>query len=135
MTNTPIAAKLATELRDLIKHYVNLLEIGRDRIVELGGDCDPVDVMERSDPHLVVARRALAEYDTAKDSPAGERWRPVHGEFLVVAHGGKEFCEAIVCDNEDAVGAAVTALKASKIEHKECTCYVLQPPHAAPEEG
>jgi len=84
MTNTPIAAKLATELRDLIKHYVRLLEIGRDRIVELGGDCDPVDVMERSDPHLTVARRALAEYDTAKDSPAGEpvAWMQVDGRSV-----------------------------------------------------
>lgn len=51
-------------LKRLILAYVNLLEIGRDRIVSLGGTCDPVDVMERGDPSLNEAKallRALQE--------------------------------------------------------------------------
>lgn len=44
----------------LIRGYVNLLESGRDRITFLGGDCDPVDVMEASDPWLKDARAALS---------------------------------------------------------------------------
>ena len=46
-------------LKRLYHAYVSLLETGRDRIVSLGGDCDPVDVMERSDPALIEARSAL----------------------------------------------------------------------------
>ena len=46
-------------LKRLYHAYVSLLETGRDRIVSLGGDCDPVDVMERNDPALIEARSAL----------------------------------------------------------------------------
>lgn len=46
----------AEEIRRLTLAYVNLLEIGRDRIIALGGDCDPVDVMEAGDPALHRAR-------------------------------------------------------------------------------
>lgn len=52
---------LRAALINLIRGYVNLLEIGRDRIVELGGQCDPVDQMEASDPYLLDARAALAQ--------------------------------------------------------------------------
>lgn len=52
--------RLEKALRDLIGAYVRLMESGRDRIVSLGGDCDPVDVMERGDPYLAQARAALA---------------------------------------------------------------------------
>lgn len=48
-------------LRSLYRAYVNTLEIGRDRIVMLGGDCDPVSVMENGDPALVAARAALSD--------------------------------------------------------------------------
>lgn len=44
----------------LYRGYVNVLEIGRDRIIALGGSCDPVDVMEGGDPVLIAARAALA---------------------------------------------------------------------------
>lgn len=44
----------------LIRGYVNTLEAGRDRITFLGGDCDPVDVMEACDPWLKDARAALS---------------------------------------------------------------------------
>jgi len=47
-------------LAALIRAYVNLLETGRDRIIAAGGDCDSVENMERSDPHLRAARAALA---------------------------------------------------------------------------
>lgn len=43
----------------LYRAYVRLLESGRDRIIDLGGTCDPVDVMEANDVDLQAARRVL----------------------------------------------------------------------------
>lgn len=45
--------------RELDRAYVRLIESGRDRIRDLGGECDPVDVMERSDIDLRKFRAAL----------------------------------------------------------------------------
>lgn len=53
-------ARVADSHRDLQTAYVRLLEAGRDRIMDLGGECDPVDVMEAADPWLSRARRELA---------------------------------------------------------------------------
>ena len=53
-------AALQSELLTLYQGYVNQLESGRDKIIALGGDCDPVDVMERNDPWLISARKVLA---------------------------------------------------------------------------
>lgn len=53
------------EFRSLMLAYVNLMEIGRDRIISLGGNCDPVDVMERGDPALVKARSLLLKLTEA----------------------------------------------------------------------
>jgi hypothetical protein len=53
---------LVKALRRLYRGYVNSLESGRDRILFLGGDCDPVDVMERGDPHLREARAILSQH-------------------------------------------------------------------------
>lgn len=50
-------------LNKMNRAYVNLMENGRDRIVMLGGDCDPVDVMERDDPYLRELRESLAATD------------------------------------------------------------------------
>lgn len=50
-----------TALSDLIRAYVRLLETGCDRIIESGGDCDSVEVMERNDPYLRQARAALRQ--------------------------------------------------------------------------
>ena len=55
------APELLAELKNLHRAYVNLLESGRDRIVALGGDCDPVDRMEQDDPHLRAAKAAIAK--------------------------------------------------------------------------
>lgn len=55
----PEGADARNELRRLYSAYVNLLEIGRDRIVSAGGSCDPVDVMEAGDPALVRVRAFL----------------------------------------------------------------------------
>lgn len=55
--------RLRAALQDLARAYVNLLEAGMDRIISLGGDCDPVDVMERGDPYLRKAREALRPAD------------------------------------------------------------------------
>lgn len=58
----PDVTQLVEALKSLVKGYVNLLEAGRDRITSLGGDCDPVSVMEHNDPWLRDARAALAPY-------------------------------------------------------------------------
>lgn len=52
--------QLLTALERMNKAYVCLLEAGRDRIVSLGGKCDPVDVMEKNDQHLRDSREAIA---------------------------------------------------------------------------
>lgn len=52
--------ELLKALKDLSRAYVRLLESGRDRIKALGGDCDPVDVMERADRYLIQAKEAIA---------------------------------------------------------------------------
>lgn len=51
---------LLAALEAMNRAYVNLMENGRDRIIMLGGDCDPVDVMERSDQTLQESRAAIA---------------------------------------------------------------------------
>ena len=55
--------ELLAALKNLRRAYVNLLESGRDRILLLGGQCDPVDVMEASDPNLRDSRAALAKVE------------------------------------------------------------------------
>ena len=57
------AIDLEQGLRDLYRAYVRLLESGRDRIKSLGGDCDPVDVMEQTDIDLRKVRDLLAQID------------------------------------------------------------------------
>lgn len=49
------------KLRDMDRQYVLLMENGRDRIVFLGGDCDPLDMMERGSPVLIALRKFIAE--------------------------------------------------------------------------
>ncbi len=56
------AAAQAVDLADfkaLYRAYVRLLESGRDRIKDLGGSSDPVDVMEANDADLQAARRVI----------------------------------------------------------------------------
>ena len=48
-----------SEYRILYTAYVSCLETGRDRILDLGGDCDSVDVMEKGDPALRRARAII----------------------------------------------------------------------------
>ncbi len=69
-------ADLSKALRDLIRGYVNLLENGRDRILEAGGQCDSLDVMEASDPWLKSARAALDQQDA--DKKDAEQWISVN---------------------------------------------------------
>ena len=57
---TAPAIDLEQGLRDLYRAYVRLLESGRDRITSLGGDCDPVDVMEQTDIDLRKVLRGIA---------------------------------------------------------------------------
>lgn len=60
LANSAPNAALVEALQSLYRGYVQVLELGRDRILSLGGDCDPVDRMEASDPELKKARAALA---------------------------------------------------------------------------
>ena len=55
------APDLLEGLKALYKAYVNTLEAGRDRIISLGGTCDPVDQMEQGDHALVRARQLIAK--------------------------------------------------------------------------
>lgn len=52
-------------LRDLIKSYEALVYTARDRIIDLGGDCDPAPRMIADDPALLEARSALAAAESA----------------------------------------------------------------------
>ena len=52
--------ELLAALENMTHAYVCLMENGRDRIISLGGACDPVDVMERNDPYLREIRSTIA---------------------------------------------------------------------------
>lgn len=52
--------ELLAALELMNRAYVNLMENGRDRIIMLGGDCDPVEVMERGDLNLQESRTTIA---------------------------------------------------------------------------
>lgn len=58
-TSAAPGVDLREPMRNLYQAYVRLLESGMDRITSLGGDCDPVDVMEANDIDLRAAREAL----------------------------------------------------------------------------
>ncbi len=55
----PGRKELTAGFRELMAAYVRLLETGRDRIIDLGGTCDAVEVMKAGDPALVAARALL----------------------------------------------------------------------------
>lgn len=55
----PAQAVDLDDFKALYRAYVRLLESGRDRIRDLGGACDPVDVMEANDVDLQAARRVI----------------------------------------------------------------------------
>lgn len=52
-------ARLKEALGRLYHGYVCLIEKGRNRILDLGGDCDSVAHAEEGDPFLIGARRTL----------------------------------------------------------------------------
>lgn len=52
--------ELLAALEAMNRAYLLLMENGRDRIIDLGGECDPLDVMERSDPALRESRAVIA---------------------------------------------------------------------------
>ncbi|HHA2776621.1 TPA: hypothetical protein ACOD90_000911 [Stenotrophomonas maltophilia] len=55
----PAQAVDLDDFKALYRAYVRLLESGRDRIIDLGGTCDPVDAMEANDVDLQAARRVM----------------------------------------------------------------------------
>lgn len=63
------APDLYEELERLAHAYKSLLQTGYDRITELGGTCDPVQMMIDLDPALKAARAALAKAETPHRPP------------------------------------------------------------------
>lgn len=57
---------LLSSMRCLYGDYVRMMEVARDRIMELGGDCDPVDKMEMADPSLIAARAVISKANGEK---------------------------------------------------------------------
>jgi len=53
--------ELLDGMKALYRAYVRTMEAGRDRIVDLGGECDSVERMEDSDPALIAARELIAK--------------------------------------------------------------------------
>jgi hypothetical protein len=60
---TEASKELLDTLKYLARHYVGILEHGRDRIIDLGGQCDPLEVMESGDPHLRIVREIIAKHE------------------------------------------------------------------------
>lgn len=58
--------QILSELKNMVRAYVCLLESGKDRITSLGGECDPVDIMEANDSNLRTAKAAIAAAEAAK---------------------------------------------------------------------
>lgn len=58
--------ELLAALKRLAKEHVIALEGGYDRIKSLGGDCDPVDVMERNSLALRDTRALIARAEANK---------------------------------------------------------------------
>lgn len=53
-------AELIADHRAMYRAYVRMLESARDLIIDFGGSCDPVDVMELGDPALIRWRQTFA---------------------------------------------------------------------------
>ena len=56
-----VNADLLDELKRLRRAYVSLLETGRDRIIQYGGQCDSVEAMEAADPYLKSSSAVIAK--------------------------------------------------------------------------
>ncbi len=52
--------ELLAALEKMNRAYVILMESARDRICDLGGECDGIEVMEINDPYLRESRAAIA---------------------------------------------------------------------------
>lgn len=74
--NDPLRGSTLQALKDLVRGYVNLLETGRDRIMDLGGMCDSVETMERGDRELRQARDAITAAEQAAAAAAREPAQP-----------------------------------------------------------
>lgn len=70
---------------DLRKAYVSLLESGRDRIIDLGGQCDSVEIMEASDPALRSADGTLETLRSMLEQPVVSKME-MTGKFMCWCH-------------------------------------------------
>lgn len=100
-------------LRKMNRAYVSLMENGRNRIVMLGGECDPVDVMERADPALIEAKKTLAAIQSGEQQRSqaaqdvlAERRRQVEVEGWTPEHDDQH------ADGQMALAAACYAFAA-----------------------
>lgn len=95
--------ELLSALEKMNRAYVGLMENGRDRIIMLGGDCDPIDVMERSDPNLRESHAAIAsakggDFDVFRDScPNYTGIREDHDSDQCTHGKGMDWCEKSDC--------------------------------------
>lgn len=113
-------------LRALYRAYVQLLESGRDRIVSLGGDCDPVERMESGDPALHAARAVIAKLEAlapqqSSDQPCGRCQG--NGEIVtdweryLHAHDGDKGDEAVAdCPDCDGSGKVEQSSDRERVE-------------------
>jgi len=112
MTNTPIAAKLAAALRDLLESFSDYVG-----------------------PNITQGKEAIAEYDTAKDSAAGEHW---HFESMDAPNGDTVAISIMAADKVIASAYMDGRERDYKFANDICHAHntsLPQPPHAAPEEG
>lgn len=57
---------LLAAVKEFKRGYVRLLEAGRDRIRDLGGECDGIDVMVKNDIELIAIDKAISLVEDVK---------------------------------------------------------------------
>lgn len=60
--NENVASQLVSELLDMMIAYEHLMRVGRERIFELGGECDSVMDMMECDHALIKAKSYLKNH-------------------------------------------------------------------------
>lgn len=71
--------QLVNELKQLRKAYANLMSAGRERIIDLGGDCDDLQMILEQDQALVSVTNAIAAGEAElKREPVARICKP-HG--------------------------------------------------------
>jgi hypothetical protein len=131
MTAPDSLEKLREALKRLERAYVRLLETGRDRIMDLDGQCDPLDRMVADDPDLRDARDAIAHAERLQgEALPGAKMVPIqaNGRMLRAgvdayesASGGERLPDADGADLAivEAIYVAMTEAAIAHAEHRE----------------